>query len=117
MKNVLLLILAAVCVYQYMNPKVVTHEVQVPVTVVKAVGPRLYYHSPLDAPAMPTGANTGTGYFSTDPNSRFTTTGGATSHAPGGSGYVPRSAAPVTDTTNPLASVDALQAKLNEPQP
>ena len=40
-------------------------------TPAPSVAPKVYFHSALDAPAMRTGMTTGTSYFSTDPNSRF----------------------------------------------
>ena len=69
MKNlVLMLALVATCVYCYLQ----THKEQPPppapvavaVATPKPAPRKLYYHSPLDAPAMPATSHTGTGYYS-----------------------------------------------------
>ena len=116
MKNVLLLLLVAVCVYQYAHPRVEVQVKEVRVEVPRAAnGPKLYYHSPLDAPAMPVATSTGTGYFSTDARSRFVSPLLANNTRSTG-GYVtpPRPVVPAADSTNPLQSVEVLQSKLNE---
>ena len=75
MKNLALLLLASLNVFLYSHPRV-----QAPVEPVrpaaKAAAPeatvsRMYFHSPLDAPAMPTSSYTNMGYFSTDSSSVF----------------------------------------------
>ena len=80
MKNLLLLVaLVSGAYYFYTHPRVETVLQPVagaaPVPLA-APPPRTYFHSPLDAPAMSTSASTGTGYYSTDPGSRFTNFGG-----------------------------------------
>lgn len=77
MRNLLLIFTALLCVYLYLHPKVETQVItkleKVPVMAaaplppVPAATPKLYYHSPLDAPAMPNYANTGAGFYSEDP--------------------------------------------------
>ena len=93
MKNLLLCAALLFCAYYfYMNPR--TEAPMEPVAVAAPVAPppaqRVYFHSPLDAPAMLTSESTGMGYYSTDPNSRFTTykSGFPTYGVAGGAVYV-----------------------------
>ncbi len=86
MKNLILIFAALLCLYMYLHPtvekqvetRVETRLVKVPVQPVAAPAPeptptpKLYYHSPLDAPAMPNYANTGAGFYSNDPVSHPT---------------------------------------------
>ena len=72
MKNLIPIAVIALCVYYYM----MTHRPEEPpppapaVVVAPAPTPqKLYYHSPLDAPAMPATEHTGAGYYSTDQKS------------------------------------------------
>ena len=73
MKNLLLIAALLFGAYLYSHPRVETvPQAEVPQAPVAAAAPqKLYFHSPLDAPAMSTGAATGTGYYSADPSSRF----------------------------------------------
>ena len=72
MKNLLLIAALMFGAYFYSHPRVETVQVDVPQAPVAMAAPqKLYFHSPLDAPAMSTSAVTGTGYYSADPNSRF----------------------------------------------
>ena len=106
MKNfVVLMALVFGAYYFYMHPRVET--VLQPVAVaapapVAAPTQRQYFHSPLDAPAMSTSASTGTGYYSEDPNSRFSNyQGGYSSSFQAAGGY------PVyTGTTNNTAIIN-----------
>lgn len=76
MKNlVLLLALVAACVWYYLQ----THKEEPPpppapvaMATPKPAPRKLYYHSPLDAPAMPTNVHTGTGYYSKNSKSVWT---------------------------------------------
>lgn len=108
MKNLLLVCAALVCLYLYLHPQTET-PVVTPV-VVRAPAPtpvpKVYFHSPLDASAMSTSSSTGTGYFSTDTTSRFSSGyyygssyyGPATSVVAGGPVYVPGGSNPVSNT-------------------
>lgn len=77
MKNIALLLMAALNVFLYLHPQTTAPAAaSAPVQAASAPAPapakvRLYYHSPLDAPAMSTSMCTGTGYFSTDPSSVY----------------------------------------------
>ena len=80
MKNLLLIFAALLCLYLYVHPRVETRIETIPVAApvvaaplptprpvpVPTPEPKLYYHSPLDAPAMGSGY-TANGYFSADP--------------------------------------------------
>ena len=67
MKNLLLLGVALFAAYLYMHPRTEVQEVVKPVVQAPPPPPpKMYYHSPLDASAMPTNYSTGTGYYSTD---------------------------------------------------
>ena len=106
MKNLLVLMaLVFGAYYLYTHPRVET--VMQPVAMAApspAAQPpqRVYFHSPLDAPAMSTSVSTGTGYYSADPNSRFTNyQGGYYSSFQAAGGY------PVyTGTTNNTAIIN-----------
>lgn len=101
MKNLLLLCITALCLYLYFNPEAAQEEKPVPVVAAPvATAPKYYYHSPLEAPAMPTGVSTGGGYYSADPTTRFSNyqhhsavggggqvAGGSTIYSGGGSTY------------------------------
>ncbi len=71
MKNLLSFCAFLICLYCYLYPHV--EPVHVATQPPAALAPRLtlYYHSPLDAPAMPPGSSTGSGYHSTLAASRF----------------------------------------------
>lgn len=75
MRNLVLIFTTLLCVYLYAHPRVETRVAPArPVLAAARPVPTAaptYYHSPLDAGAMSTSASTGTGYFSTDPESRF----------------------------------------------
>lgn len=73
MKNLLLLSLILVALYLSLHPRTQPPVEAASPTVAQATPPpRMYYHSPLDAGAMPTSVSTGAGYYSADPaNSRF----------------------------------------------
>lgn len=80
MKNLSLLVAVLIAAYLYMHPRAEIQEAPPPVVVQATPVPKMYYHSPLDASAMPTNYSTGTGYYSADPaTSRFN------GHAVGGS--------------------------------
>ena len=93
MKNLLLLlVLGSGAYYFYTHPRVETRlepvAVQAPAALPPPAAPqKLYFHSPLDAPAMSTSASTGTGYYSTDANSRFTGYQSSYSSYPAAGGY------------------------------
>ena len=75
MKNLLLLAaLVFGAYYFYTHPRVETVLQTVATAAPAPLAPpvqKQFFHSPLDAPAMSTSASTGTGYYSADPNSRF----------------------------------------------
>ncbi len=64
--------LALTQLYNYWTLEVPPAPARAPVAVAPPVErPRVYYHSPLDAPAMSATAYTSMGYFSTDSSSQF----------------------------------------------
>ncbi len=71
MKLLIPLAILALCVYYYLE----THKEQAPAPVATAMpapAPKQkYYHSPLDAPAMPTNVHSGTGYSSSSRNTNW----------------------------------------------
>lgn len=71
MKNLLLLCITALCLYLYFNPSPTAQEQTAAAPAPVSSGPTVYYHSPLDAPAMPAYVSTGSGYYSTDSSTRF----------------------------------------------
>ncbi len=72
MRNLLLLLIVGVCVYLYMHPQPESVPVvERTVAAAPQTGPRFYYHSPLDAPAMRPGTSTGMGYYSAEASSQF----------------------------------------------
>ena len=72
-KNTALFLVAALdlFLYSYPKPPAVVAPVRVAAVAPKPVAPRTYFHSSLNAPAMPASAYTSMGYFSTDPSSEF----------------------------------------------
>ena len=72
MKNIIVLLLAALNVFFYSHPPAPAAVEPAPASApVRRAAPKLYFHSPLDAPAMSTSMNTSMGYFSADANSEF----------------------------------------------
>ena len=76
MKILLPLVIVALCVWYYLQ----THKEEAPpppapvaVAAPKPAPKKVYYHSPLDAPAIPTGtgAHSGTGYTSSSRNTNW----------------------------------------------
>ena len=84
MKNSALFLVAALDLCLYLCPQSKAPEALQAVTpvVYRRVEPRVYFHSPLDAPAMLPSAFTSMGYFSTDPSREFRGGGAATPVTP-----------------------------------
>ncbi len=130
LKNLLLIFVALLSLYLYMHPRTETQVVTrtaAPVMVrVPAPTPasKLYYHSPLDASAMSTSASTGTGYFSTDTTSRFSsgsyygpTYYGSYPAAGGYPVYYPGGSSSVSNTVIYNANPGARASSLPTPRP
>ena len=71
MRILLPLIIAALCVYYYLETHKEPPPAPVAVAAPKPTPRKVYYHSPLDAPAMPTNAHTGSGYTSSSRNTNW----------------------------------------------
>ena len=104
MKNFLLLVallVGAYCVYAYPQAEPAPPPVAVAAPA-PPPAPKQYFHSSLDAPAMSTRESTGTGYYSSDTASHFSTyQNGYSSSVQAAGGY------PVyTGTTNNTAIVN-----------
>ena len=71
MRILLPLVVIALCAYYYLEmrpPPPAPVAVAVAAVAPTPVPPKLYYHSPLDAPTMPANTHTVGGYYSTDKN-------------------------------------------------
>ena len=103
MKNFLLLaVLLVGAYYVYAYPQAEPAPQPVAVAAPAPPAPKQYFHSSLDAPAMSTHESTGTGYYSSETTSHFSTyQNGYVSSAQAAGGY------PIyTGTTNNTAIVN-----------
>ncbi len=74
MRKLIGIFVALVCAQLYTYLSLRTPPAEPPpaqVAIAPVQPPKLYYHSPLEAPAMTATAYTSMGYFSTDPDARF----------------------------------------------